>query len=442
MAQVVIVSANAPTFADAYQCNPADERAYIGSISEAPCELAAAAEMAGTLFSSDPIAFMPNITERLKSVAYDFFQDSVKMCLPRETVSVSYRWEADDAKVVAKSLLNASGDQTKAFARYLGSANNPSFGALALSALASTTKGGAIAASILQTLRDPKLGVSILFNMENPARAARILNLWEHRPSSRQDEITLELNRRSFAEDSDATLNRRSRIHMYQYGASVDAESFHRPLTAMHISEMLLIGFDRYEEAVQSFGQNFRQRVGSLINARKALEAHIQALVSRNIIKPCHISYGPQGMIEDMACALVPPPPEQPDKQNDTTAPEDNDVSSDLKKIDDLIDNYRYCEDMIDSIVDAVADARYQMMDYGMVNSTRDLMMNLEDIIADIEKDEKELLDKGYRLPSVSGSEELRSFLEDVENEFIDIECRAIDLENANSGDTTLNCCP
>ena len=269
--------------------------------------------------------------------------------------------------------------------------------------------------------------------------AARILNLWEHQPLSRRDEITFALNRRSLANDGDAVWNSHSSIHMYQYGASIDADLFHRPLTAMHVSEMLLIGFDKYEEAVQSPGQNIWQKMEALINARRALEAHLQALVSRNIIKPCRISYSPQGGIEDMACALVPPPRKQPDTKSDSTTVEENCSPNDSDRIDDLIGNYEYCEEMIDGIVEAIATTRYQTMDSSKVNSIRELMINLEDIIDDIEKDERELLGKGYELPNISSAEELRSFLDDVESEFIDIECRAIDLENAANDLETRN---
>lgn len=426
--QIFIVSTDTSNFPGACQSTPPNEQGYIGSMNDASCELLVAAEMTGELFNSDPLAFLPDVEGELGSVAYGFAQDSLGMCISPESIRVSYRWEDNDAKEIANRLLGSKGDETKAFAQYVRMGTDSSFITLALSALAATTQGCILTASILKQLRNTDLGVAILLNMKNPARAARILNLWEYKSVSQRDKITLALNRISFAENSEGRQRSYAREHMYQYGTSINADSFHNPLTAIRISESLLIGFDKYEEASHSFGQRLQKTSAARKRARSTLEAHLATLVSRNLIKPCHISYSRRGIIDAVECALVPPPPPTP-KRSDATVREEDNPSDDEKMLTNLTSEYEYCEELIDVIVDALIGAQHYRLDSSEVYSLRELIITITDTINDIIEDEETLMDRGYDPSYFNSTQELKLLLDEIENEFIDLENAAIDLE-------------
>ena len=428
MAQISIFSTNGLDFINACQSVPVDEPECIGYSDDGSCKFAAASEIASELFNSDPLAFMPNVVEDLESIVYGFVQNSLGMCLPPETIHVAYRWESDDAKNVAKKLLSSRQNETKAFAKYLSLKNNLPFGALTLSALASTTKGSVIAASIIKELRNPRIGVAILFGMKNPARAARILNFWKYRAITQRDAITLELNRIKPNNKNEEMSNRYFRLQSYEYGSSINADLFHDPLTAVYTSEKLLIGFDRYEENLNISRDDTWKTLASLSKARSKLKEHTLLLAAHKLIKPCKLSYDLRNRVEEMECPLIPPPPPQK-KQIIPTAPEKKDSAGDLGKMKSLIDDYEYCEAMIDEVANTIANAQYQTPDSGKVHDTVDLIINLEDIIDDIVDAENGLIGKGYDLPYSNDPEELRALLEDIEHEFIELENDVIDME-------------
>ena len=431
MAQINIFSTDKPNFIDACQSIPSDKSGYAEYTDDRSCKLADASEEAGELFNSNPLAFMPNIVENLKSISHGFVQNSLRMCIPWDKIQISYRWEEKDSEVVSKNLINASEDKAKAFAKYLNTSNNTSFGIMTVSALASSTKGGIIAASLLKKLKNPGLGVSILFGMENPARAARILNLWKYQDAEHGNTITLELNKIRSNDKNEKTRHRYFRLQTYEYGTSINADLFINPIDAVNISEKVLLGFDKYEEILKNSKADIWKTIAELSKAQSRLKEHTLSLATSGLIEPCRISYDQYYRIEEVECILIPPKLSHPlkEQQNDIISPATNDFIDDLRRMKNLIDDYEYCEALLDGITDVIMNARYQALESAKIHDTVDVIINLKDIIDEIEGAENELVGKGYAPPFPHGPEELRSLLEDIEHEFIEIENAAIDME-------------
>ncbi len=397
MAEIFIISDNGYCFADG------------------ECEIAPAIEKTGDSLSSDPLSFMPDVENSLKTIAHTFVQNALKMCIPKESMQLSYIWRDGDAKALAQQIMHSGKDRFVQYAKREGSSP---FIAMTLSQLAITSRGDIVAASILKELMDPNLGVSILFDMENPARAARVLNLWKMMSVGESDKITLALNHASTSGE---------RMQIYEYGANINAELFYNPLNALQVSEKVLIGFDEYETRSNGSNKSSWEKFLLLQRARKKLEEHLSNLVTKNLIEPCRISYSSTGRINEMECPLIPPP--FPKEENDPIIVNQKDFSYDPKRVERLIDDYEYCEAIIDEIADRIISAQYQPLESGKIYDTVDLMINLEHLINDIEETESKMRDEGYDLPTPNNPQELRLLLEEIDDEFIDIENDAIDRE-------------